>query len=135
PNTAELHSLLERVGLRSVADANSFHVGSPPNWRFLANDDQYFDNIFEPLISALNLSAVSGFSELQVRARLQIVRDVLSGSAQYEHIQPLLGRIDSLKDDFSKVVAVGPSEKTSALVTVISLRECKQDVKKILPIL
>ncbi len=135
PNAADLHSLLERVGLRSVADANSFHVGSPPAWRFLADDDGYFNNTFEPLISALNLSGVSGFSELQVRARMQIVRDVLSGSAQYEHIQPLLARIDSLKDDFSKVVAVGPSEEASKLVTVISLRECKQDVKKVLPIL
>jgi DNA helicase HerA-like ATPase len=135
PNAADLHSLLEVVGLRSVADANSFHVGSPPTWRFLADDDQYFQDNFEPFINSLNLSEVSGFSELQIRARLQIVRDVLSGSAQYEHIQPLLGRIDSLKDDFSKVVAVGPSEEASALVTVISLRECKQDVKKILPIL
>ena len=135
PNADVLLGLLEGVGLRSVADANSFHIGSPPNWRFLADDDNYFQSTFEPLIGALDLSEISGFSELQVRARLQIVRDVLSGSAQYEHIQPLLGRIDSLKNDFSKVIAVGQGEQANALVTVISLRECKQDVKKILPIL
>lgn len=135
PNALDLYNLLEGVGLRSVPDANSFHVGSRPNWRFIADDDDYFQSTFEPLIIGLNLSEISGFSELQVRARLQIVRDVLSGSAQYEHIQPLLGRIDSLKDDLSKVIGVGAGEIANSLVTVISLRECKQDVKKILPIL
>ncbi|WP_120502953.1 ATP-binding protein [Sulfitobacter mediterraneus] len=135
PEADGLVDLLKRVGLRSTANAHSFHVGSPPDWRFLADNDDYFTETFEPLIDGLDLSSVSGFSELQIRASLQIIRDVLSGSAQYEHIQPLLRRVDALKHDFSRVVAVGEDRKTDMPVTVISLRECKQDVKKILPIL
>jgi DNA helicase HerA-like ATPase len=135
PNADALVDLLKRVGLRSTANAHSFHVGSPPDWRFLADNDDYFLQTFEPLIDELDLSTVSGFSELQIRASLQIIRDVLSGSAQYEHIQPLLRRVDALKNDFSRVVAVGEDDNVDMPVTVISLRECKQDVKKILPIL
>lgn len=135
PDASALVELLKTVGLRSTASANSFHVGSPPTWRFLADNDDYFHETFEPLINELDLSAVSGFSELQIRASLQIIRDVLSGSAQYEHIQPLLRRIDAFKGDFSKVIAVGEDDNVELPLTVISLRECKQEVKKILPIL
>ncbi|SCM65960.1 hypothetical protein KARMA_0130 [Donghicola eburneus] len=122
--------------MRSTGNAHSFHVGRPPTWQFLADENGYFEDHFEPLIEALDLSGLSGFSELQVRADLQIIRDVLNGSAQYEHIQPLLRRVDGLKDEFSRVIAVGEdNDGNSRLVTVISLRECKSDVKKILPIL
>ncbi|WP_207630372.1 ATP-binding protein [Paracoccus xiamenensis] len=79
---------------------------------------------------------LSGFTELQVRASLQLINDVQFGSAQYEHIQPLLRRIDALKEEFSRVISVGElADDEDRLVTVFSLRECKQDVKKILPIL
>lgn len=135
PEADALVDLLKKVGLRSTANAHSFHVGSPPDWSFLADNDDYFMQTFEPLIDQLDLATVSGFSELQIRASLQIIRDVLSGSAQYEHIQPLLRRVDALKNDFSRVMAVGEDDNIDMPVTVISLRECKQDVKKILPIL
>lgn len=136
PNSGDLAEIVGTVGLRSTGNAHSFHVGRPPTWQFLADENGYFEDHFEPLIEALDLSGLSGFSELQVRADLQIIRDVLNGSAQYEHIQPLLRRVDGLKEEFSRVIAVGEdNDGNSRLVTVISLRECKSDVKKILPIL
>ncbi|WP_298938399.1 ATP-binding protein [uncultured Ruegeria sp.] len=135
PDADNLAFLVGNVGLKSTANAHSFHVIVGGNWFFLDND-AYFDQNFEPLISALDLSDLTGFSELQVRAGLQIIRDVVSGSAQYEHIQPLLRRVDALKEEFSRVISVGvDDDDINGLVTVISLRECKQDVKKILPIL
>lgn len=95
----------------------------------------HFDQDFEQLIAQLDLQNLTGFSELQVRASLQLINDVQFGSAQYEHIQPLLRRLDALKEEFSRVISVGAQDDDNKLVTVISLRECKQDVKKILPIL
>ena len=135
PDADALVDLLKRVGLVSTGNAHSFHVGSRPDWKFLVDNDNYFLQTFAPLIDDLDLSEVSGFSELQIRASLQIIRDVLSGSAQYEHIQPLLRRVEAFKKDFSRVIAVGEDDDVAVPVTVISLRECKQDVKKILPIL
>lgn len=135
----ELLNSLDLVGLRRGRDIDSFHfVDAQLNWHFLSNEDQreFVREQFLDEIDALNVAALSGFDELQVRASLQIIRDVISGSVQYEHIHPLLRRIDALKDDLTKVIRVredaGLPEKP---VTVISLRESRQEVKKILPIL
>ncbi|MEJ8476872.1 ATP-binding protein [Roseibium algae] len=136
PNCDDLIKSLDQVNLRSGPNVNSFHVVlQANNWGYLANDANYYENEFGSKIDDLNLENVSGFDELQIRTNLQIIRDVLSGSAQYEHIQPLLRRIDAFKEDFSKVILVSDDAGEQPVVTVISLRECKQDIKKILPIL
>lgn len=131
-----LHESLSQVGLRSGQNITSFHVITENDgWKYLATDTDFYAEEFGEKLDGLDLANVSGFDELQIRANIQIIRDVLSGSAQYEHIQPLLRRIESLKDDFAKVVSVGADHEVQPPITVISLRGCKQDVKKILPIL
>ena len=130
-----LTDVLSEVSLQSGTGVNSFHVPGPNGWKWLANDNAYYVEEFETKFNELDLEGVSGFEELQIRANLQIIRDVLSGSAQYEHIQPLLRRVEALKGDFAKVIAVREEADIQSTITVISLRDCKQDVKKILPIL
>ncbi len=131
-----LSDSLAKVGLRNGQGTTSFHVILPNGvWKYLSNDEDFYVSEFEDKIEQLDLVSVIGLDELQIRANLQILRDVLSGSAQYEHIQPLLRRIEALKEDFARVISVGEIENTGPAVTVLSLRECKQDVKKILPIL
>ncbi|WP_171119543.1 ATP-binding protein [Ruegeria sp. HKCCA5463] len=131
-----LSDSLAKVGLRNGQGITSFHVILPNGvWKYLSNDEDFYVSEFEDKIEQLDLVNVIGLDELQIRANLQILRDVLSGSAQYEHIQPLLRRIEALKEDFSRVILVGEVQNAGPAVTVLSLRECKQDVKKILPIL
>lgn len=134
-NDGSLNEVLSQVSLQSGAGTTSFHVPKPTGWKWLANNELFYIEEFENKFNDLDLTGVSGFEELQIRANLQIIRDVLSGSAQYEHIQPLLRRIEAFKGDFTKVIAVGEAADPQATITVISLRDCKQDVKKILPIL
>lgn len=98
------------------------------------NNDFYGER-FEKAAKQIDATGIGGFQELQIRSDLQIIRDVLYGSVQYEHIHPLLRRIDAMKDDFAKVVSVSSEPTDSETITVISLRDCKQDVKKILPLL
>ncbi|KIC18285.1 ATP-binding protein [Leisingera sp. ANG-DT] len=134
---SELMASLDRVGLQRGHDVETFHyIVSQGNWRWLANDESFVEQEFLTKVDDLSVTNLNGFDELQVRASLQIIRDVLSGSVQYEHIHPLLRRIDALKDDLSKVIRVGEGAGLPELpVTVISLRETRQEVKKILPIL
>lgn len=131
----ELVSSLGDVGLRTGTGITSFHVIENGVWKYLESDSQFYEVRFGAKLDAMSFEDVSGFNELQMRSNLQIIRDVISGSAQYDHIHPLLRRIEALKDDFTKVISVGENGHEDATVTVISLRECKQDVKKILPIL
>lgn len=131
-----LKDAFAQVGLRSGQNITSFHVITPEDgWKYLANDEEFYLEEFEVKLDDLDLANFNGLNELQIRANIQIIRDVLSGSAQYEHIQPLLRRIEALKDDFSKVISVNADQEEQPALTVISLRDCKQDVKKILPIL
>ncbi len=55
---------------------------------------------------------------------------------QFDHIQPLLKRAESSLGGLSKVIKVGTSiTADDKALTVISLRNCNQDVKKIIPLL
>ncbi|WP_295512850.1 ATP-binding protein [uncultured Sulfitobacter sp.] len=133
PDAEDFAQLIGKVGWNNTN--RSFYIILEEGTRYPDNE-LHFSQIFAPKISQLNLHDLKGFSELQVRAGLQLINDAQFGSAQYEHIQPLLRRIDALKEEFSRVISVGEvGDDNSKLVTVISLRECKQDVKKILPIL
>ncbi|WP_297339331.1 ATP-binding protein [Pseudophaeobacter sp.] len=133
PDAGNLAEIVGKVGWNNTN--RSFYVVVNGQMRYPDNQN-HFDQIFEPPISQIDLQNITGFSELQVRVGLQLINDVQFGSAQYEHIQPLLRRLDALKEEFSRVISVGElGDDNERLVTVISLRECKQDVKKILPIL
>ena len=133
----ELLNSLENVGLRRPPDNTTFHyVIGPGNWRFLSDDEAFVESEFLQKLDEFDLDDIDGFDELQIRATLQLIRDVTNGSAQYDHIHPLLRRIDALRRDLAKVIRVGgevPAEQ--APITVISLREAKQEIKKIIPIL
>lgn len=133
PDAENLAELVGKVGWNNTN--RSFYLIVEGQTRYPDNA-AHFDEIFEPQIAQIDLQNLTGFTELQVRASLQLINDAQFGSAQYEHIQPLLRRIDALKEEFSRVISVGElGDDEDRLVTVISLRECKQDVKKILPIL
>lgn len=133
PDAENLTELIGKVGWNNTN--RNFYLIVNGQTRYPDNET-HFNGIFEPQIAQIDLQNLTGFTELQVRASLQLINDVQHGSAQYEHIQPLLRRIDALKEEFSRVISVGEiGDDEDRLLTVISLRECKQDVKKILPIL
>lgn len=75
------------------------------------------------------------FLELKVRSQLKLINDLLRGFVQFEHIQPLLKRMDAVSNDLRKVINVTNQEAGGKLLTVISLRQCNQDTKKIIPLL
>ena len=136
----ELSEALDEVGLRNGPNIDTFHVlpevGN--NWHFLSREEQsdFVDQRFLGKVDEIDIDAISGISELQLRANLQIVRDALGGAVQYEHIQPLLRRIESFKNDLERVIAVGGDvQEQDKPLHVISLREVNQDLKKIVPIL
>ncbi len=54
---------------------------------------------------------------------------------QFDHIQPLLKRIDSLASSLANVIDVTSQAQINKLVNVISLRNCDQEVKKVIPLL
>ncbi|UTH48789.1 ATP-binding protein [Loktanella salsilacus] len=134
----DLTEALDGVGLRRGPDVDSFHYIENGTWKFLSQEGEskFCKKRFLDYVDDLDAGTLDGFDELQVRSNLQIIRDVLGGSAQYDHIQPLLRRMEAIKEDLKKVISVSDDQaETTKPLTVISLREVKQEIKKIIPIL
>ncbi|USD66327.1 ATP-binding protein [Vibrio sp. SCSIO 43136] len=105
---------------------------------FFDTQDRYTE-ILEPHVSNITLDELSPFVEFTLRCELKLIWDVMYGSVQFEHIQPLLKRAESSLNGLSKVIEIKSSADESGdedkALTVISLRNCNQDVKKIIPLL
>lgn len=127
-----LLTALNNVGFHRT---NTTFFYQPGNRFFFNAGNITYNEYFSVLIENMAFEDSVGFQELQVRAELKLISDLLHGSVQYEHIQPFMRRIESLKADFAKVITVADYEEEVNPIIVISLRECNQTVKKILPIL
>lgn len=118
-----------------IRTSNSFYFDDDGTRRYFDVGKPTYEDHFAAAVTAIDFDSPNGFNELQIRAELKLISDLLYGSVQYEHIQPLMRRIESLMGDFNKVISVLQEDEEVEVVTVISLRECNQEIKKILPIL
>lgn len=97
-------------------------------------NDRVYNAEFSDLVDNITVNELNPFDELIVRINLQLVNDLLSGYVQFDHIQPLLKRIESSISSLRRVLVVGEEEDLK-LLTVISFRKANQEVKKIMPLL
>ncbi|MEY3788082.1 MAG: hypothetical protein RIQ94_750 [Pseudomonadota bacterium] len=109
-----------------------FYIG---NTYFSGGDTGAYSSIFEEHVNNINIQNLNFFEELILRINLQLVNDLLSGYVQFEHIQPLLKRIEALALTLAQVIEVKETINDNNLLTVISLRQCTQEVKKVIPLL
>ena len=95
-----------------------------------------FEAYIKPVIDEhVNLDDIGPFDELILRCYLQLCSDVVFGYAQYEHIQPVLARAKSSIITLRNVLEIVDVPPPPHLLHVISLKRCKNDIKKILPLL
>ncbi|MBM4841988.1 ATP-binding protein [Vibrio parahaemolyticus] len=78
---------------------------------------------------------LSNLDQFSIRCHIQLIRDLISGYVQFDFIQPLLKRIESSLTNLTKVIRVTDTPPANKAVTVISLRKCNQDIKKVMPLL
>lgn len=131
--------LLQLQPLIDVLKDMSFHAGQS---RFFLKDIAYFDSngqaygqYLAPTVDTIDASNLDPFDQLMLRANLQLISDLISGYVQFEHIQPLLKRVESSLSSLRKVLTIGQHQPDTKLLTVISLRRCNNESKKVLPLL
>jgi len=79
---------------------------------------------------------ISPFDELEIRTILDLISGVLSNFVQYEHVHPLLSRIESISVSLKKIInIVEKNNSNKNNLEIISLRNCNQEIKKMFPIL
>lgn len=101
---------------------------------FDANGDAY-DRILATHVNQINVDGMDSFDELLIRADVQLVRDILNGFVQFDFIQPLIKRIEASLSGLRRVVRIDEESIDDCVLTVISLRGCNQEAKKVLPLL
>ncbi|MED5525423.1 MAG: ATP-binding protein [Pseudomonadota bacterium] len=103
-------------------------------YRYFNGSKEEYNQILGATVNAITISNIDAFDELIVRINLQLLGDMALGYVQYEHIQPLLKRVESAIGDLKKVITVSDDLEVNIL-NVISLRDCNQSTKKIFPLL
>lgn len=128
--------LIEKLDNIFWWDKNSkFACKASSNWEFFENKEG-FDSHLRPLLEGIATASVDAFDELIVRINIQLLRDLIYGYIQFDHIQPLLKRVESSIQDLNKIFDVKDGvESKFKLLNVISLRSCNQATKKIVPLL
>ena len=80
------------------------------------------------------ISALSFTNKLKIIVNLQLIYGLRCNHVQFEHINPLLLRIESRSKFIDKIIHVA-EEDGEDTVSVVSLKNCNQDAKKMIPLL
>lgn len=110
-------------------------IGDYASWEWYG-PKEVFDRNISNLIENTDLSQIDEFDELIIRINIQLLTDLLRGNVQFEHIQPLLKRVESTVGDLRNIFNIKVNVKDDfKLLNVISLRGCDPGIKKIVPLL
>ncbi|GFE91828.1 ATP-binding protein [Steroidobacter agaridevorans] len=102
---------------------------------FFDPDGEEYDAEIAPTVETLDATNLDAFDQLLLRVTLQLIGDLINGYVQFDHIQPLVKRVESSLSNLRKVLTVGDAAAPDKLLTVISLRRCNNETKKVLPLL
>ncbi len=136
PSANVLLENLNNITWYTRDDSHIYVYDSETNRTYLNGDQDRYDQSLAPFVSALSTENLDTFDELIIRINLQLLNDLMKGFVQYEHIQPLLKRVESAVSDLKKIIEI--KEESAAefkMLAVISLRDCNQATKKIVPLL
>lgn len=106
-----------------------------PNYLNGGDNDNTYRVHCEQNVESINIRELSPFSELKLRINTQLLSDLVSGYVQFDHIQPLLKRVEASLTSLDRVFEVRDKQPENMLLSVISLRKTNQEIKKVLPLL
>ncbi|HFW2136167.1 TPA: ATP-binding protein, partial [Salmonella enterica subsp. enterica serovar Virchow] len=102
--------------------------------------DSWLDNTAEVLQHTQstynsNFNITSVFDEIAIRATLQLINSVSRNYVQYEHIYPLINKIIAMSSSLAKVIEINDVQQNNKPISIISLKECNQSIKKTIPMM
>ncbi|MGS0743470.1 ATP-binding protein [Glaciimonas sp. GG7] len=122
--------------LQGINYNSKFKYFQASEGHFYNSNNKGFKEFLQPLLEThVNVDALDQFNEFILRCYLQLCSDVVLGYAQFEHIQPVLSRAKSSIAALRNVLEIVDTPPAHHLLHVISLKKCKNEIKKILPLL
>lgn len=136
----DITNILNNAAIKNTLKTVAYHGNSKkfyiPDRTYFEADGAGYRNKLKNDVDALTLPPdLSDLDQFSIRCHIQLIRDLISGYVQFDFIQPLLKRIDSSLSNLTKVIQVTDRLIVNKVVTIISLRKCNQDIKKVLPLL
>lgn len=136
-----LRKILPLIGLEKSVDQIidiNWHTKSEIYYKgHHSNSDSYLNSSNNKFydISGIDLNyqlpTLDPFTELLVRAMLQLVNSVSANYVQYEHINPLINKIETSFKSLKKIIQIiDNTDDKAQFLTVISLRNCNTEMKK-----
>ncbi|MCV5057828.1 ATP-binding protein [Escherichia coli] len=77
----------------------------------------------------------SVFDEIAIRATLQLINSVSRNYVQYDHIYPLINKTIAMSSSLAKVIEINRAQQSYKPISIISLKECNQTIKKTIPMM
>ncbi|PAD23521.1 hypothetical protein CHH62_21860 [Niallia circulans] len=73
--------------------------------------------------------------EFILNSKLQLVNDLLNRYAQFDHINPLIHRIESKVKELEQIIEIIEEDRDehTPIMTIYSFRDCHSDIKKVIP--
>lgn len=106
---------------------NKFEVKSK-----VKNQRSLFETAINSLVDNCELSLTD---KLKVAVYCQMIYGISYGRVQYDHISPLMNRIEANSNWIDKIIEVDISNSEWKTINVISLKNCNIDAKKTIPLL
>uniref|UniRef100_UPI0011A3E438 ATP-binding protein n=1 Tax=Yersinia alsatica TaxID=2890317 RepID=UPI0011A3E438 len=131
-NSQRINEELSEFSWYSRGDNNKYYK----NGSSFNTPEAYLAHL--PILSETNISManISVFQQITVRATLQLIQSVSRNYVQYEHISPLIGKINSSTSSLEKVIDIIDDLETGFKpLLFISLRNCNQETKKTIPMM
>lgn len=140
-NSNGYYSVCELAGWTLSVSKNRFYWNAGENTEIL---DQEIDSIQQKSVEFMsektNEIVTNPIVQLRLAAYFQMIFDLSRHTIQYDHISPLIHRIEARSSDFNKVLTIENSQECQSLFSddylhVISLKSVNKDIKMLIPML
>lgn len=128
----EINSELSEFSWYSRGENNKYYR----NGEFFNTPDEYLAHLPTLVSTNIDIATLSSFQQINIRATLQLIKSVSRNYVQYEHISPLIAKINASTNSLEKVIEViDDVEIENKPLIFISLKNCNQETKKTIPML
>ncbi|WP_302146706.1 ATP-binding protein [Veillonella parvula] len=141
----------DKISEKATSENPKFWLWLKSSWHSQANtfytNDGYFNddsiraqietqkNKFSEFISSLISENLLVTKKLKIAVYCQMIYGLSFGRIQYEHISPLMHRIESNSSWVDKLICITTDNSVWSTINVISLKDCNVDAKKVIPLL
>ena len=109
-----------------ISEANKDQINDKrEELKLLLNQEEFTDNIKKLSIT----------QRLKIAVLSHFIYCLAYGKANFEHINPLIQRIESRSSFIEKTIRLSSTEQDWKLVNIISFKQCNSEAKKMLPLL